>query len=518
MDTYGSRVFVIGVVALLLFVLPGMTYAIKISPRVDIDRPVIKAGEKETVYIVVQFDVPKIEIDRIDSRPDLNLGLVIDRSGSMEDRGKMDYAKKAAMLVVDKMSPRDHLAVVEYDDEITVLWPSSPVTSPERIKSRISSLFPRNSTNLAGGMMRGVDEVLESMLDRGINRVLLLSDGLANRGVTKPREIKKLVRETRRDGVTITTMGLGLEYNEDLMQMIAEHGGGNYYFIENPNQMHSIYERELGIMFATVAKNVSSRIRFSRNVKDYQVYGYVSDRKGDDVVVDLGDLYSGERLSMVLRLELEPEAEGEISLGTIEFNYIDVDDNTSKNITSDIMVAASNDIDLVNNSLNREVAVEAALVEADDYHEQQIRLYEQGNMEEAVANLSRLYSEIDEKNATLGDVQLDKKLEALKMESERMEEAEEDVTYRMNYLKSSKAQFYASKQGKRGSYLLQNGDSGYEVERLQKTLNENGFYAGPIDGEFSSELEKAITAYQKANGLTADGVAGPKTLQKLGLY
>ncbi|MEZ4651369.1 MAG: VWA domain-containing protein [Candidatus Eisenbacteria bacterium] len=145
---------------------------------------------------------------------------------------------EAAYRLVDAMAPSDVLGVVEYDDEISVLWPASRLTSPDAVKRLISHLEPRGSTNLAGGLFRGIDEVNRHATHGGINRVFLFSDGLANHGITSPREIAAYVREARSHGITVSTLGLGLDYNEDLMQTIAEAGGGNYYFVESPAQMH----------------------------------------------------------------------------------------------------------------------------------------------------------------------------------------------------------------------------------------------------------------------------------------
>lgn len=240
-----KRVF-IALIALCFMVggWPGLLRANVLEPLVDVDHPAVIAHEETPVYVLIQYQVESIEEDATQPRPALNLGLVIDRSGSMADRGKLEYAKKAAAILVDQMHPPDRLAVVQYDDRISVLWPSSMVEVPDMIKRRINALSPGGATNLAGGMMRGVDQVLDHLDPKALNRVILLSDGLANRGITNPIEIKKLVRKAKKRGVHISSMGLGADYNEDLMQSIAEYAGGNYYYIESPGQMVRIFQQE----------------------------------------------------------------------------------------------------------------------------------------------------------------------------------------------------------------------------------------------------------------------------------
>ena len=227
----------VGFALLFLALAAGSALASPLSPGIQLDRTVIFKGENQPVYVLIKFDVPERQLEPGKERPRINLALVLDRSSSMSQRGKLTYAKKAAKVVVDMLTQRDRLAVVEYDDQITVLWPSTPVEAQEMVKRLIDGLTARGATNLTGGMMKGVDQALEHLDPEGINRVILLSDGLAKRGITRPAQIVQLVRETTSKGVTITTAGLGLRYDEDLMQAIAEHGKGNYYYIENPALM-----------------------------------------------------------------------------------------------------------------------------------------------------------------------------------------------------------------------------------------------------------------------------------------
>lgn len=492
--------------------------AVEIKPTIDLDCPVILADRTETIYVRVGFDVPADYIHhRHHDRPGLNLALVLDRSGSMSDRGKMEYAKQAANYVIDQLMPSDRLAIVEYDDRITTLAHSQRVESKRWLKSRINELYPRGSTNLTGGMMQGVDELVEFYSSRGINRVLLLSDGLANRGITSPYQIKQLVRNAKRKGITISTLGLGLDYNEDLMQMIAEYGGGTYYYIESPSQMRDIFEQELGNIFATVCKDMKARLRTSRHVRDFQIYGYVSDDESSDIA-NIGNLYAGEKISLVCKLEVNPSESGEIDLGELSFDYFDVDANKSRTFTKSLRVNVSDNMKDKERAENKEVRAEGLLVEADDFHEQQVKLVEAGRSEEAKQNIKSYAGFIAQANASLASPVLEKKLEAFDMEAEQIDQAINDEVAMKSYVKKNKAISYNAQKGKRQMYMQQLGDNGLEVKNLQKALKDKKYYTGPIDGKFSKEVKTAVEKFQKDNQLKVDGVAGPKTLQLLGIY
>ena len=506
------------IVCMMCIVSSISVWAIAVRPIVEIDHPVVMVDKEVIVYILVQFRVEKLEEDPLKPRPKLNMALVIDRSGSMESKGKLEYAIRASNILVDSMKPSDQLAVVEYDDQITILWPSSPLESPEMIKRLIATLTPRGSTNLTGGMMQGVEEVLRNLDKNYLNRVLLLSDGLANRGVTDPSEIKRLVREARRRGIHISTMGLGADYDEDLMQAIAQNAGGNYYFIETPTQMSRIFQQEMSILFTTVAKEVVIRFLIEDIVKKVDVFGFPFEVSGDETTIEQEDFYSGETRSLLLRLELEPQKEGNVNLGEFIMTYMDVTDKKRQEIRKTLTLTATTDASEVQKQQNTKVIIEATLIEADKKHEDSVRLYEEGKKLEAMKNIEDLEKELSDKNITLSDMQITKKIEALKMEAEAMNQADQSQEQKAIYLKTTKERLYQSQKGKRGKSLLQEGDYGYDVEILQEALHFQNFYAGLIDGLFTSEVTEAVREFQEQEGLTVDGIAGPATLKALEIY
>lgn len=485
---------------------------------IKLDRNIILKGEDRPAYLLLTFDVPDQPEEEMADRPVMNLALVLDRSGSMEDRGKMEYAKQAAKTIVDMMEPHDTLAIVEYDDEINVLWPATPVESPEMIKSQIDTLFARGSTNLTGGMLKGIEEVMGVMHNEAINRVILMSDGLANQGITDPREIARLVREARDKGVSVSDIGLGLDYNEDLMMQIAENGGGNYYYVENPSVMERIFRQEMSTIYSTVAKELMVSFEKSPAVTGVEIFGYQVEDKEGSFEVPMGSLYAGESRSLVIRLTVDAAKNGKLELGSLKVRYTDVENNQEVTQSADLNVLVSSDEEKAAQAVNTEVQAETTLVEVDQRHEELIRQFESGDVAGAQAGINKLKEELAEKNVKLDDLAVEKKLEALEMEGDQMAVAEDDAEARKQYLKANKQRLYQSQKGKRQGYILKLGDKGIEVEELQKALKQEGFYSGAIDGVFSKELENALIEFQKQNSLTADGVAGPGTLSALQLY
>ena len=496
------------------------TPAQSLEPRIQIDKPAILEGEAASVYVLARFhapDDPKAAVDR----PPLNLAMVLDRSGSMADKGKIAYLKKAAGMMVDALQPRDRLAVVEYDDRITVLWPSAPVEAPGMVKGLIEELAPRGSTNLAGGMMRGADEIAPHAGRDVLTRVLLLSDGLANEGVTDPYEIRRLTRKARERGVRVSTLGLGLDYNEDLMQDIAETSGGNYYFIEGSSQIAGIFARELKTLFRTIARDPALEFEATDAVRDAQVFGREADKDAKGVDVALEDFYAGESRSVLMRLDVGPKKPGKLALGELRFTYLDAKGSERKRFSAPIEILVTADKAEVEEAANREVQIEVALVEAEREHEESVRLFQKGEHDAARKRMRAMADSLSKRNAALNDARLAAKIEAFDVEQEQMTDAlaaPEAAGMMQSYIKSSKQRLYQASKGARSLYMLQEGDKGPEVENLQKALASGGHYKGPIDGVFSPDVGAALRAFQGENDMDVDGVAGPATLRELKLY
>ena len=274
-----------------------------------LNTPVIDvAGGK--AYLVLTVKPIVCEMVR---RAPLNLCVVLDRSGSMGDEGKMEYAKRALKMLVDQLSSEDYLSIVMYDNEIDIVREMARVRDKSRIKHLIDEIYPRNSTNLGGGMIEGFRQVERAYRRGYVNRVILLSDGLANQGITDPFQLNRIARRFRAKSISLTTMGVGLDYNENLMMGLAESGGGNYHFIERPSSLASIFEKEFHRLSSLVADNVVIEIKLLNRVRVSDVIGAEFDRHGDRLQVHLGGLHAGEEREVTVELAV-PSGKGSQTL------------------------------------------------------------------------------------------------------------------------------------------------------------------------------------------------------------
>ncbi|HWA90160.1 MAG TPA: VWA domain-containing protein [Rhizomicrobium sp.] len=510
---------------LFAFTIGGAAAKPALSSRFEIERPVIAKGWTRPVYVLVHFAAPEPDVRPAD-RPPLNLSLVLDRSGSMEDKGKIEYLRQAAKLAVGRLQERDVVSVVEFDDRITLMWPASHAHDTASLQSRIDALTPRGSTDLAGGMARGIDEVEQArgalrLSDRALSRVLVLTDGLANTGETNPGAIAGMAADARRAGVRVSTIGLGLDYNEDLLQAVAEGGGGRYYYVESPVQLARIFEEEMKSAFAARARDVHIAFHGSGAVRGAELIGF-SSGAGRDVAADWPDFYAGETRSVLLRIDVDADREGQLDLGRFDVGWRDAQSGATGTIDLPIRVGVSADMAASDRSLNKDVSVEAALAESERGLAQNVKLAETGQADKAKTANAAIIDDLKRRNASLKDERIARKIEAMNVEQDQIARAAAAPEAMANYTKASKQRLYQAKTGNRAGYVLQKGDKGLAVERLQQALAAKGLYKGRVSGVYDQPTADAVKAYQKAyrttGGADADGVAGAETQAGLGLY
>jgi Ca-activated chloride channel family protein len=227
------------------------------EPRIEIIPAKAAVGSDAAVVLEVLVRVTPPQPEVHFPRPPLNLALVLDRSGSMAGSKKMPFAREAASFVVRQLLPTDRVSVTVFDDRIETIVPNAPAADKPGLVRRIEQVGPRGSTDLHGGWVEGGRQAESQLAEGGINRVLLLTDGLANVGVTDPNTIATEARGLAARGVGTTTLGVGDDYNEDLLEAMASAGDGHYYFIESPAQLVDIFQTELHGLMAMLGQKVS---------------------------------------------------------------------------------------------------------------------------------------------------------------------------------------------------------------------------------------------------------------------
>ena len=214
----------------------SQTLTLKVEPERDL---VYRKGPHE---VIVQVEIDGERRRDSAKRSPMNLSVSLDRSGSMEG-AKIEKARQAAAMLVDRLDADDTFSMVIYDDRTELLVPPQRVGSRsdrEAIKERIEQIRPGGSTALYAGVKLSAEQVRKFQKGDRVNRVILVSDGIANVGPSKTSDLSRLGRELRQEGIGVTTIGVGDDYNEDLMTALAESSHGNYYYVRDAEKLPEI--------------------------------------------------------------------------------------------------------------------------------------------------------------------------------------------------------------------------------------------------------------------------------------
>jgi Ca-activated chloride channel family protein len=293
-------------------------------------------------------------------RVPVNLALVLDRSGSMRGQ-KLEDAKRAARELVMRLLPEDRLAVVHYGSDVSV-HPSTLVTEGARLRllAFVDGIQDEGATNISGGLEAAADELRPYVNAFRVSRIILVSDGQPTTGIMDTERLARMTRGYRSEGLTVSGLGVGEDFNEQLMQGMAEQGGGFYGFIDEPERMATIFQRELEQAAGTVARQVELRLELPPTVLEAEVLGMKAEREGRWLRLPLYDLAAGQEARLVVKLKLyAAPSDAPMDVLNARVAYLDVQRNTRAEDGLMLRAKVTGDEALVRASLDEDVQVHA---------------------------------------------------------------------------------------------------------------------------------------------------------------
>jgi Ca-activated chloride channel family protein len=297
------------------------------------------------------------------TRLPLNLALVIDRSGSM-DGEPLEYAKRACGYVVDLLEPNDILSVITFEESAEVIMPARRVINKPLVKEYINRIYAGNTTNISDGLMQGCIQVSSVKSENSLNRVLLLTDGEPTAGIKDFSSIVSQVSEQKARGITVTALGFGPDYNEELLAGIARRSGGNYYHVSRPDLIPEVFRRELDTLMRITARNLRLRVLSQRGVQMRQVYGQQPSFGSRAAEVILPDVERESAISSLWQFELSPRPEGNFRTVRAELLYDDASTGRCERLVCEVVQTFTKDDSLILANVNRRVQAEVEVAEA----------------------------------------------------------------------------------------------------------------------------------------------------------
>ena len=293
------------------------------------------------------------------ARTPLNLCLVIDRSGSMEG-APLEYVKQACTYVVDLLTANDVLSIVTFEETVDVLMSPQRVTSKQPIKDGIARLQAGNTTNLYDGIAIGLQQVLQTLESARATRMIVLSDGDPTAGIKDFSALVQHAGNVKSQGVTITFLGFGPDYNEELLAGMAKKSGGNYYFIPTPEMIPEIFRTELEKLMTVTARNLQFELKTARWVTLRPLSGATpgTDR---DFSLPLVDLERGSTVQQVFDFEFPNHPLGHYRVASGRLTYDDCLTGRAEAIDMDFVVEFTADVARYSIAQNPRVAQAAQI-------------------------------------------------------------------------------------------------------------------------------------------------------------
>lgn len=275
-------------------------------------------------YRLLRFNIRGREIRPEDRKPAV-LTFVVDISGSMEAENRLGLVKSSLGLLLDRLKPTDKVGLVVYGSEARVVL--EPTHDLGRVRAAVDALHTDGATNAEAGLLLGYDMANRYFRPEGNNRILLCSDGVANVGTTGPGSILEQIGKEARKGIELTTLGFGMgNYNDHLMEQLANKGDGRYAYLDTLEEARRVLVEELEGTLETIAKDAKVQVAFSPEVVDrWRLLGYenrdIADEKFRDDTVDAGEIGAGHSVTALYEVKLKPGMRGDKPLAEIRLRW-----------------------------------------------------------------------------------------------------------------------------------------------------------------------------------------------------
>ncbi len=294
---------------------------------------------------MLRIGVKGRRLGREEQRPAM-LTFVIDTSGSMAQPDRIGLARLALTLLMDQLSDQDRIQLIAYSDHATLILEPVSVSEKERVLAAFKRLQCNGSTNLEEGLQLAYAQAVQSFVPGAENRVILISDGVANLGAGSAQEILDKVAANRRQGITCSVFGVGRgTYNDRMLEQLANQGDGVYRFLDSEQEVKRAFVDDLAATLNTIAKDAKIQVEWNPEaVRRYRQLGYenraLAKEQFRDDSVDAGEVGSGQSVTALYELELAPDVSQETRLGTVRVRYQRTDSGKIEEIETALSAAA----------------------------------------------------------------------------------------------------------------------------------------------------------------------------------
>lgn len=353
-----------------------------------------------------------------------DLVVVLDRSGSMAG-AKIEAARQAIAELIQRLGPQDRFALVSYANGVNR---HTGLRSMNRYHRQAATeilygITPGGGTNLGSGLQNGIALLQQQRQAKRRGRVLLISDGLANEGITDPYRLGEMAAAATEGRMAVTTIGVGLEFNEHLLSLLADRGAGRYYYLEHPNDFAAIFSREWEHMQATAVSGIQVQVELPDGIRLVSASGYPVTLNHGMAVFTPGDLLGGQERTLYLTLQVPTDTARNIPLGRIQVRFEHKGSHFELPLSGGLEVACSGDVEAVQAAVDKDRWADKVVQEDVNHLKESVAAdIKAGRREEALKKIRVFKSEREAVNASVGSPVVSQTLD------ETAQELEAEVT------------------------------------------------------------------------------------------
>lgn len=325
----------------------------------------------------------------------VDMVIVLDQSGSMRGQ-KIEYARQAILNLLAGLSAQDRFAIIGYANGVRRYSELTSVTETnrEKLQSIIYNISPGGNTNLGAGLQEGINTLLTTQSNGNVEKVILISDGLANRGIIRPDALGNIASIAIEKEFAISTVGVGNEFNEQLMAAIADRGAGDYYYLANPQTFAEVFQKEFQNSKTVAAQAVEFRIPLPKGVSLIEASGYPITITDNYAVVHPGDLLSGQTRKLFLTLKIPTHSEKTYQLSGINVRYMHKGNSYTATLPEPFQVACvKNPEDAVASIVQSEWEEKVVQEDFNTLREQVALDLKNGKKDEALKQIDQYYDQ-----------------------------------------------------------------------------------------------------------------------------
>lgn len=405
-----------------LLIIPAAAAAVehkKVVCRIETDRQILPAGDSQTAVLKITLDAPPAP-GHI-QRPAINLALVLDQSGSMNGT-KIEKAKAAAIEALTRLGLQDIFSVVVYDTNVHTIVPAQNAGNIHQIVETIQQIRAGGSTALFGGVSQGAAEIRKHIEDDLIHRIVLLSDGLANVGPRMPADLGRLGAALIKENISVSTIGVGTDYNEDLMAQLAQKSDGNIYFVESGVDLPRIFAAELGDVLNVVAKKIKLTITLPEGVQPVDIIGREGRIRKNQIELYMNQLYGSQEKYALVEVKVPRSTPGDrLKIATASVDYENPYTQKQEQSSTVSYARFSADPKTIEKSTNIDVVREYQLNLNALAQEKAIELSDKGQKKQAVEALKQSAAKLKAAGSRYGDKEMLQEAEEVQVQADAID-------------------------------------------------------------------------------------------------